>query len=187
MSSDPFRFYADMQRAVPADSVAETSSCWVMPSNTAIWNFSIIRVTVWAEQIYFPISAAMFSMMFQQPMWTNFFRQTGKPVRGPARLFYDQSYTYVYLVATIPWRPIWSCNMSVSMFSGSLNSMLASVKLHKSPFWRQAPCRHSPFVTYVKFSVILGSNFRYQWRPSQGIWNATLLAQYPKSITYIVA
>ena len=43
------------------------------------------------------------------------------------------------------------------------------------------------FVTYVKFSVNLGSNFRYHWRPSQGICNATLLGQYPKSITYIVA
>ena len=29
------------------------------------------------------------------------------------------------------------------MFSGSHNSMVASVKLHKSPFWRHTPCRHS--------------------------------------------
>ena len=183
------------------------------------------------------------------------------------------------------------------MFSGSLNSMVAYVKLHRSPFWRQTPFRHSrhcnlrwiffhfgveisisvtalprnlkcyiirpiskeynlysgliaqgqvslwgvpqdcpmtnlthmcnwwlrypdgqnghviclflyfrgpwiqwwhllsctghhfrdrpntdirAFVTYVKFSVNLGSNFRYQWRPSQGICNATLSGQFQR-------
>ena len=41
----PHPCQADMQRAVPADSVAGTSSYWVMPRNTAIWNFSIFRDT----------------------------------------------------------------------------------------------------------------------------------------------
>ena len=37
----PIPFYADMQRAVPANSGAGTSSYWVMPSNTALSNFLI--------------------------------------------------------------------------------------------------------------------------------------------------
>ena len=45
MSSYPFRCYTEMQRAVPADSGVGTSSNWVMPSNTTIWNFTIIRDT----------------------------------------------------------------------------------------------------------------------------------------------
>ena len=76
MSSYPIPCYADMQRAVPAGSGAETSSYWVMPSNTAIWSFSIFRDKVWAELIYFPISAAMSSMMFHRLMWTNIFYYT---------------------------------------------------------------------------------------------------------------
>ena len=68
----PIPFHADMQRAVPADSGAGTSSYWVMPSNTTIPNFSIFWNGAHAELIHFPISAAMFSMMFQRLMWTNF-------------------------------------------------------------------------------------------------------------------
>ena len=73
MSSYPIPFYADMQRAVPWNSAAGTSSYRIMPSNTAIWNISIFRDTAWAELIYFPISAAMVSMMFHRLMWTNLF------------------------------------------------------------------------------------------------------------------
>ena len=40
MSSYPTSCYADMQRAAPSDSGARTSSYWVMPSYTAISNFS---------------------------------------------------------------------------------------------------------------------------------------------------
>ena len=58
ISSYPTPFYADMQRAVPG-----TSSYWVMPSNTAISNFSIFWNRAQVELIYFPISAAMFSIM----------------------------------------------------------------------------------------------------------------------------
>ena len=76
MSSYPIPCYADVQRAVPAGLGAGTSSYWVMPSNTAIWSFSIFRDKVWAELIYFPISAAMSSMMFHRLMWTNFFYYT---------------------------------------------------------------------------------------------------------------
>ena len=72
MSSYPIPFFADMQRAVPADSGAGTSSYLVMSSNTAISSFSIFWNRAWAELIYFPISVAMFSMMFCRLMWTNF-------------------------------------------------------------------------------------------------------------------
>ena len=72
MSSYPTPCYADMQRAVPSDSGAATSSYWVMPSYTAISNFSIFWGRTWAELIYFPISVAMFFMMFRRLMWTNF-------------------------------------------------------------------------------------------------------------------
>ena len=41
ISSYPIPFYADMLRAVPADSGAGSNSYWVMPSNTAISNLSI--------------------------------------------------------------------------------------------------------------------------------------------------
>ena len=43
MSSYPIACYADMQRVVPADSGVGTSSYWVLPSNKAIWIFSIFR------------------------------------------------------------------------------------------------------------------------------------------------
>ena len=70
MSSYPIPCYADMQRAVPADSGAGTGLYWAMPSNTAIWNFSIFRDRAQEELIYFPIPVAMFSMMFHRLMWT---------------------------------------------------------------------------------------------------------------------
>ena len=41
ISPYPIPFFADMQRAVPVDSGAGTSSYWVMSSYTAISNFSI--------------------------------------------------------------------------------------------------------------------------------------------------
>ena len=72
MSSYPTPCYADMQRAVPSDSGAGTSSYWVMLSYSAISNFSIFWERVSAELIYFPISVAIFSMMFHRLMWTNF-------------------------------------------------------------------------------------------------------------------
>ena len=72
MSSYPIPCYADMQRAVSADSGAGTSSYWVMPSNTAIWNFSIFWNRTKAELIYWPISVATFPMMFHRLVWTNF-------------------------------------------------------------------------------------------------------------------
>ena len=43
-----------------------------MLSNTAVWNFSIFWDTALAKPIYFPISAAMFSMMFHRLTRTNF-------------------------------------------------------------------------------------------------------------------
>ena len=76
MSSYPITCYVDMQRAVPVDSGAGTSSYRVLPSNTAAKNFSIFRDRSWAELIYFPISSAMFSMMFHRLMWTHFVYHT---------------------------------------------------------------------------------------------------------------
>ena len=72
MSSYSTPCYADLQRAMPSDSGAGTSSYWVMPSYTAISNFSIFWGRAQAGLIYFPISVAMFSMMFHRLMWTNF-------------------------------------------------------------------------------------------------------------------
>ena len=71
MSSYPILCYGDMQRAVPADSGAGKRSYWVMPSNATIWNVSIFRTV--AKLINFPISVAMFSIMFHRLMWTNYF------------------------------------------------------------------------------------------------------------------
>ena len=72
MSSYPTTCYADLKWAVPSDSGAETSSYWVMPSYTAISNFSIFWGRAQAGLIHFPISVAMISMMFHRLMWTNF-------------------------------------------------------------------------------------------------------------------
>ena len=66
MSSYLTPCYADMQRAVPSDPGAGTSSYWVMPSYTAIKHFSIFWGRAQARLIYFPISVAMFSMMFHR-------------------------------------------------------------------------------------------------------------------------
>ena len=68
MSSYLTPCYADIQRAVPSDPGAGTSSYWVMPSYTAISHFSIFWGRAQARLIYFPISVAMFSMMFHRLM-----------------------------------------------------------------------------------------------------------------------
>ena len=55
-----------MQREVPGDPGAGTSSYWVMPSNAATKISTIFRDRVITELIYILISAAMVSMMFRR-------------------------------------------------------------------------------------------------------------------------
>ena len=55
-----------MQREVPGDPGAGTSSYCVMPSNTATKISTIFRDRVITEFIYLLISAAMVSMMFRR-------------------------------------------------------------------------------------------------------------------------
>ena len=62
-----------MQREVPGDPGAGTSSNWVIPSNTATKNSTIFRDRVITELIYLLISAAMASMMFRRLIWIHFF------------------------------------------------------------------------------------------------------------------
>ena len=62
-----------MQREVPGDPGAATSSYWVMPSNTATKISTIFRDRVITELIYLLISAAMVSMMFHRLIWIHFF------------------------------------------------------------------------------------------------------------------
>ena len=62
-----------MQREVPGDRGAGTSSYWVMPSNTATKISTIFRDRVIIELIYLLISAAMVSMMFRRLIWIQFF------------------------------------------------------------------------------------------------------------------
>ena len=62
-----------MQREVPGDPGAGTSSYWVMPSNTATKNSTIFRDRVITELIYLLISAAMVSMMSRRLIWIHFF------------------------------------------------------------------------------------------------------------------
>ena len=62
-----------MQREVPGDPGAGTSSYWVMPSNTATKISTIFRDRVITELIYLLISAAMVSMMFRRLIWVHFF------------------------------------------------------------------------------------------------------------------
>ena len=62
-----------MQREVPGDPGAGTSSYWVMPSNTATKISTIFRDRVITELIYLLISAAMVSMMFRRLIWIHFF------------------------------------------------------------------------------------------------------------------
>ena len=62
-----------MQREVPGDPGAGTSSYWVMPSNTATKISTIFRDRVITEFIYLLISAAMVSMMFRRLIWIHFF------------------------------------------------------------------------------------------------------------------
>ena len=62
-----------MQREVPGDPGAGTSSYWVMPSNTATKISTIFRDRVITELIYHLISAAMVSMMFRRLIWIHFF------------------------------------------------------------------------------------------------------------------
>ena len=64
---------AYMQREVPGDPGAGTSSYWVMPSNTATKISTIFRDRVITELIYLLISAAMVSMMFRCLIWIHFF------------------------------------------------------------------------------------------------------------------
>ena len=58
-----------MQREVPGDPGAGTSSYWVMPSNTATKISTIFRDRVITELIYLLISAAMVFMMFRRLIW----------------------------------------------------------------------------------------------------------------------
>ena len=62
-----------MQREVPGDPGAGTSSYWVMPSNTATKISTIFRDRVLTAFIYLLISAAMVSMMFRRLIWIHFF------------------------------------------------------------------------------------------------------------------
>ena len=62
-----------MQREVPGDPGAGTSSYWVMPSNTATKMCTIFRDRVITELIYLLISAAMVSMMFRRLIWIHLF------------------------------------------------------------------------------------------------------------------
>ena len=62
-----------MQREVPGDPGAGTSSYWVMPRNTATKISTIFRDRVITELIYLLISAAMVSMMFRRLIWIHFF------------------------------------------------------------------------------------------------------------------
>ena len=64
---------AYMQREVPGDPGAGTSSYWVMPSNTATKISTIFRNRVITELIYFLSSAAMVSMMFRRLILIHFF------------------------------------------------------------------------------------------------------------------
>ena len=64
---------AEMQRELPGDPGAGTSSYWVMPSNTATKISTIFRDRVITELIYLLISAAMVSMMFRRLIWIHFF------------------------------------------------------------------------------------------------------------------
>ena len=61
-----------LQREVPGEPGARTSSYWVMPSNT-VTKMSIFRDRVITELIYLLISAAMVSMMFRRLIWIHFF------------------------------------------------------------------------------------------------------------------
>ena len=62
-----------MQREVPEDPGAGTSSYWVMPSNTATTISTIFRDRVITELIYLLISAAMVFMVFRRLIWIHFF------------------------------------------------------------------------------------------------------------------
>ena len=62
-----------MQREVPGDPGAGTSSYWVMPRNTATKISTIFQDRVITELIYLLISAAMVSMMFRRLIWIHFF------------------------------------------------------------------------------------------------------------------
>ena len=71
LTSFPSNAY--MQREVPGDPGAGTSSYWVMPGNTATKISTIFRDRVITELIYLLISAAMVSMMFRRLIWIHFF------------------------------------------------------------------------------------------------------------------
>ena len=62
-----------MQREVPVDPGAGTSSYWVMPSNTATKISTIFRDRLITELIYLLNSAAMVSMMFRRLIWIHSF------------------------------------------------------------------------------------------------------------------
>ena len=62
-----------MQREVPGDPGAGTSSNWVKPSNTAPKMSTIFRYRVITELIYLFIAAAMTSMMFRRLIWITYF------------------------------------------------------------------------------------------------------------------
>ena len=57
-----------MQQAV---DLSGNKSYWAMPSNTAIWISSLFRDRAKAELIYFPVSEAIFFMMFHQFLRTH--------------------------------------------------------------------------------------------------------------------
>ena len=62
-----------MQREVPGDPGAGTSSYWVMPNNTATKISTIFQDRVITELTYLLISAAMVSMMFRCLICIHFF------------------------------------------------------------------------------------------------------------------
>ena len=62
-----------MQREVPGDPGAGTSSYWVMPCNSTTTISTIFRDRVITELIYLLIFAAMVSMMFRRLIWIHFF------------------------------------------------------------------------------------------------------------------
>ena len=94
LSSYPVSCNADMYRTVRGNSGARTSSYWAM-SDTAIWISSIFRDRAMAELILYPISTVMFSEVFHQLLWTNFFQGI-----LPLRLY--QGYLHVSQLSLTP-------------------------------------------------------------------------------------
>ena len=73
MSSYPITCYANIERAVPVDSGVGTSSYWVMPARQRYEIYHYFEIGPRWNWFIFPISAAMFCMIFYRLLWTNTF------------------------------------------------------------------------------------------------------------------